>query len=183
MPSQIESDYLSKSKSNKQYYVLPKGGNQLKLVTNPEFRERELGYCSNRPTDDPPKGGPYTTVQAPRNLPSMADERPNSWLNERSQNRSPEDTSPGADPGNGNEKPDVSPRADPGNGNERPDASPGADPGNGNERPDISPRADPGNGNERPDASPGVDPGNRIERPDELYRVDPGKEYKKQTDS
>ncbi|ODM22593.1 hypothetical protein SI65_00182 [Aspergillus cristatus] len=33
-------------KSNKQYLVLPRGGSELKLVTNPEFRERENGYLS-----------------------------------------------------------------------------------------------------------------------------------------
>ena len=33
-------------KSDRQYYVLPCGGNNLQLVTNPEFREREKGYLS-----------------------------------------------------------------------------------------------------------------------------------------
>ena len=35
-------------KSNKQYYVLPQGGNELRLVTSPEFCKQEKGYL------DPP---------------------------------------------------------------------------------------------------------------------------------
>ena len=40
-----EGTFLMYGKSDKQYYVLPRGGSELRLVTNPEFREREMGYC------------------------------------------------------------------------------------------------------------------------------------------
>ena len=43
-----EGTFLMYGKSDKQYYVLPRGGNELRLVTSPEFRERERGYL------DPP---------------------------------------------------------------------------------------------------------------------------------
>ena len=43
-----EGTFLMYGKSDKQYYVLPRGGNELRLVTSPEFREREKGYL------DPP---------------------------------------------------------------------------------------------------------------------------------
>ena len=42
----MEGTFLMYGKSNKQYLVLPRGSSDLKLVTNPEFRERENGYLS-----------------------------------------------------------------------------------------------------------------------------------------
>ncbi|BCR87868.1 uncharacterized protein ACHE_40432S [Aspergillus chevalieri] len=42
----MEGTFLMYGKSNKQYLVLPRGGSELKLVTNPEFRERENGNLS-----------------------------------------------------------------------------------------------------------------------------------------
>ena len=43
-----EGTFLMYGKSDKQYYVLPWGGNELRLVINPEFCEWEKGYL------DPP---------------------------------------------------------------------------------------------------------------------------------
>ena len=40
----MEATFMMYGKSDRQYYVLPRGGNNLRLVTNPEFRERENGY-------------------------------------------------------------------------------------------------------------------------------------------
>ena len=39
-----EGMFLMYRKSDKQYYVLPQGGNELRLVTSPEFCEQEKGY-------------------------------------------------------------------------------------------------------------------------------------------
>ena len=39
-----EGTFLMYGKSDKQYYVLPRGGNELRLVTSPEFCEQEKGY-------------------------------------------------------------------------------------------------------------------------------------------
>lgn len=36
--------FLVYGKSDKQYYVLPQGGYELRLVTNPKFRKKEKGY-------------------------------------------------------------------------------------------------------------------------------------------
>ena len=41
-----EGTFIMYGKSAKQYHVLPKGYTSTKLVTNPEFREREAGYLS-----------------------------------------------------------------------------------------------------------------------------------------
>lgn len=42
----MEGTFLLYGKSDKQYLILPKGGTELKLVTNPIFREREVGYLT-----------------------------------------------------------------------------------------------------------------------------------------
>lgn len=42
----MEGTFLLYGKSDKQYLVLPKGGSELKLVTNPRFREWENGYLT-----------------------------------------------------------------------------------------------------------------------------------------
>ena len=53
LDSQVaEGMFLMYRKSDKQYYVLPQGGNELRLVTSPEFCEQEKGYL------DPP-GKPF----------------------------------------------------------------------------------------------------------------------------
>ena len=40
----MEATFMLYGKSDRQYYVLPRGSENLRLVTNPEFRERENGY-------------------------------------------------------------------------------------------------------------------------------------------
>lgn len=40
----MEATFMLYGKSDRQYYVLPRGSENLQLVTNPEFRERENGY-------------------------------------------------------------------------------------------------------------------------------------------
>lgn len=57
----MEGTFMMYAKSDKQYYVLPRGASQLKLVTNPEFREREFGYL-----DQPSvRNAPLATTQTP----------------------------------------------------------------------------------------------------------------------
>ena len=53
-----EGTFMLYGKSNKQYYVLPHGGSELRLVTNPEFQEKEKGYL------DPP-GQEFSQSPAP----------------------------------------------------------------------------------------------------------------------
>lgn len=48
----MEGTFLLYGKSDKQYCVLPRGGSELKLVTNPEFREREHGYLGDIPASN-----------------------------------------------------------------------------------------------------------------------------------
>lgn len=60
-----EGTFLLYGKSNKQYYVLPHGGSELRLVTNPEFRERERGYL------DPP-GYEFSQIPTPE-MPKLRD--------------------------------------------------------------------------------------------------------------
>ena len=62
-------------KSNKQYYVMPQGCNKindLKLVTNPEFREREDGYCEKALANPQ---GPVATAQVEPARPIMEIEK------------------------------------------------------------------------------------------------------------
>ena len=59
-----EGTFIMYGKSDKLYYVLPRGGSELRLVTNSEFREREKGYL------DPP-GEPFGHDPAPE-LPKYA---------------------------------------------------------------------------------------------------------------
>lgn len=40
----MEATFVMYGKSTRQYYVIPRGTNTLRLTTNPEFREREYGY-------------------------------------------------------------------------------------------------------------------------------------------
>lgn len=40
----MDATFVMYGKSTRQYYVIPRGGNSLRLVTSPEFREREKGY-------------------------------------------------------------------------------------------------------------------------------------------
>lgn len=47
----MEGTFLLYGKSDKQYMVLPKGGKDMKLVTNPKFREREPGYLTESIVD------------------------------------------------------------------------------------------------------------------------------------
>ena len=52
-----EGTFMLYGKSDKQYYVMPRGCNRitnLKLVMNPEFREREDGYCEKALANSPP---------------------------------------------------------------------------------------------------------------------------------
>ena len=42
----MEGTFLLYEKSNKQYHVLQRGANEMRLVTNPTFRERERGYLT-----------------------------------------------------------------------------------------------------------------------------------------
>ena len=50
-----EGMFLLYRKSNKQYQILPRGGQNLKLITNPEFQEQEDGYLSNIVIDETAK--------------------------------------------------------------------------------------------------------------------------------
>lgn len=67
-------------KSDKQYFVLPRGGQDMKLVTNPEFRERESGYClkpfqwQQPPRSDEPDGPTPMAIDRP--LPPAQQEAP-----------------------------------------------------------------------------------------------------------
>ncbi|OJJ82846.1 uncharacterized protein ASPGLDRAFT_36958 [Aspergillus glaucus CBS 516.65] len=73
----MEDTFLLYGKSDKQYLVLPRGGSELKLVTNPEFRERENGYLSepsqidvrNIPTSPPT--GSNSPVRPPAEAPAQ----------------------------------------------------------------------------------------------------------------
>jgi hypothetical protein len=80
----MEGTFLMYGKSDKQYLVLPKGGSELKLVTNPEFRERERGYLDGQMNDmngSTPSGvslpttarpPPEAPTQLPIEVPEMA---------------------------------------------------------------------------------------------------------------
>ncbi|EYE90608.1 uncharacterized protein EURHEDRAFT_510308 [Aspergillus ruber CBS 135680] len=62
-----EGTFMMYGKSDKQYFVLPRGGQELRLVTNPEFREQESGYCLK----------PFQQLQQPdRPLPPAQQEAP-----------------------------------------------------------------------------------------------------------
>ena len=62
-----EGTFMMYGKSDKQYMVLPRGGQELRLVTNPEFREQESGYCLK----------PFQQLQQPdRPLPPAQQEAP-----------------------------------------------------------------------------------------------------------
>lgn len=67
----MEATFLVYGKSDKQYLVLPRGASELKLVTNPTFRERENGYlCEPVPTATPvqqdmPVNPPYSEAVRP----------------------------------------------------------------------------------------------------------------------
>jgi transposase InsO family protein len=62
-----EGTFMMYGKSDKQYFVLPRGGQELRLVTNAEFREQESGYCLK----------PFQQLQQPdRPLPPAQQEAP-----------------------------------------------------------------------------------------------------------
>jgi len=42
----MEGTFLLYGKSDKQYHLLPKGASDTRLITNPNFREREHGYLT-----------------------------------------------------------------------------------------------------------------------------------------
>ncbi|ODM15139.1 hypothetical protein SI65_09378 [Aspergillus cristatus] len=67
----MEGTFLMYGKSHKQYFVLPRGGSELKLVTNPEFRERENGYLSE-PLANQVAQGPVEAPQMPAETPAGA---------------------------------------------------------------------------------------------------------------
>lgn len=64
-----EGTFILYSKSDRQYYVIPRGSESLRLVTNPEFRKRERGYLEEL------KSAPLTPMPMDQ---KSSDVRPNS---------------------------------------------------------------------------------------------------------
>ncbi|BCR88813.1 uncharacterized protein ACHE_50011A [Aspergillus chevalieri] len=73
----MEGTFLLYGKSDKQYAVLPKGADEIRLVTNPKFREREPGYLTmdkDSSAFEAPMMEPATNVNdAPRPTPMAID--------------------------------------------------------------------------------------------------------------
>ncbi|ODM21132.1 hypothetical protein SI65_04185 [Aspergillus cristatus] len=72
----MEGTFLMYGKSHKQYFVLPRGGSELKLVTNPEFRERENGYLSEPLANQVDVQSVPTSAILPIEAPQMPAETP-----------------------------------------------------------------------------------------------------------
>ena len=65
----MEGTFLLYGKSDKQYHVLPRGASEMRLVTNPTFREREHGYLTEQQMNLP---GPESIGNQPVVAPSTS---------------------------------------------------------------------------------------------------------------